>query len=108
MKNTEIVTNWVNKNENKDADIIMDSLCLGNLYILAENTITDRKLKEKILKCLEGIADEFKERDLEEEAKTEFYCKGCFNYKKIEEQSEDKYKCKKCHAEDELEEEDYD
>ena len=109
MKNIEIVSKFVDSNEKGEGDIIMDSLCLGNLYVLAENNITDRKLKEKVLKCLEGIADEFKERDLEEEKNKEFYCRDCFTYKGMEEQSVDIGICKKCFEEEKLEdEEDYD
>lgn len=76
--------------KNKFEDLVSDSFILGEMGELIDN-IEDRKLKLKLDVFFEELVKEFKERDLEEEAKVEFYCSRCEKILPISKKFNDDY-----------------
>lgn len=73
--------------ENNIENLLMDMLLLQNIQMQVEE-IYDKKLKIKLEEFLDNLLKEYSERDLDEEAKVEFYCSSCERFLPIDKKAE--------------------
>lgn len=105
MKNKDRVTKIQKIFEEEEGveDLVIDTFLLLQIQKNIEG-IADKKLKIKLEEFLEKVIEEFRERDLEEEAKVEFYCTDCYQFFPKDKESGVKNQCKDCFDTEEKEE----
>jgi hypothetical protein len=88
------------------SEMTMDLLLIQAIGKLTEE-ISDKKLQIKLEDFFDNLLKEFGERDLEEEAKVEFYCSECHKFLPLDKKAEGHYVviCIDCDKENKEEEE---
>lgn len=98
--------------ENNSGEFLIDMFILQRIQADVED-ISDKKLKIKFEKFLEDTIKEFGERDLDEEAKIEFYCSSCQKFLPLDKKAMNRIytpicvDCEKEENENDEEEEDF-
>lgn len=105
MKTKELMSKFADLLEKEGLDnLMMDTFYLNQIIKIIDEDIGDIRLKLSLEESINKIRDNYAERDLEEEAKKEFYCSGCSKFKPINEYSGHRERCIKCFDEEESEE----
>lgn len=106
MKNLDKMRKLVTLLEKEEVlELYSDFWVISQIEGLIDD-VDDKKLKLRLEKSLEEIKEEYCLRDLEEEAKVEFYCDDCHKYLPKDKESESKNQCLECCKREEQEDED--